>query len=207
MDIPRKPGGNRSSYYLQESKINKDKKYHIFLLTVGGSKWDKVHRKNSQMERRVTTEFDELLNAGAFVGSYTLSLDGKERVTIPADWRDAAGNPVLFVLPGVGFKCLYVVTAREMAQRMEKARASSVANVQAQKFMRDFFARADRVTLDAQGRIRVKDELLEYAGIVNQMVLIGTGIRFELWSPESWQEQSSQLDQSKFAEAAQYIGF
>ena len=63
------------------------------------------------------------------------------------------------------------------------------------------------LTLDAQGRIRVKDELLEYAGIVNQMVLIGTGIRFELWSPESWQEQSSQLDQSKFAEAAQYIGF
>ena len=99
------------------------------------------------MERRVTTEMEELLNAGAFVGNYTHSLDGKKRVTIPSDWRDAAGNPTLFVLPGVNFKCLYVVTAREMAQRLEKVRAASVANVQAQKFMRDFFSRADRVAV------------------------------------------------------------
>ena len=159
------------------------------------------------MERRVTTEMQELLNAGAFVGHYTHSLDGKKRVTIPADWREASGDPVLFVLPGVNEKCLYVYTAREMAQRLEKVRTASVANVQAQKFLRDFFARADRVVLDSQGRIRVKDELLEYAGILNQMVLVGIGSRFELWSPESWNEQSSQLDQSKFAEAAQYIGF
>ncbi len=77
------------------------------------------------MERRVTTEREELLNAGAFVGSYTHSLDGKKRVTVPSDWREAAGNPELFVLPGVNEKCLYVVTAREMAQRLEKVRAAS----------------------------------------------------------------------------------
>ena len=155
------------------------------------------------MERRVTTELQELLNAGAFVGSYTHTLDGKKRVTIPSDWREAAGEPVLFILPGVNEKCLYVYTAREMAQRLEKVRTASVANVQAQRFLRDFFSRADRVALDAQGRIRVKDALLDYAGIINQMLLVGVGSRFELWSPESWNEQSSQLDQSKFAEAVQ----
>ena len=177
------------------------------MLTVGGAKWDKVHQMEGQMERRVTTEMEELLNAGAFVGRYEHTLDGKKRVTIPSDWRDAAGNPTLFVLPGVNEKCLYVYTAREMAQRLEKVRAASVANVQAQKFLRDFFSRADRVVLDAQGRIRVKDELLDHAGILNQMVLVGVGSRFELWSPESWNEQNSQTDQSKFAEAVQYIGF
>lgn len=177
------------------------------MLTLGGAKWDKVQQKEGQMERRVTTEMDELLNAGAFVGRYVHTLDNKKRVTIPADWREAAGNPTLFILPGVNVECLYVITAREMAQRLEKVRAASVANVQAQKFLRDFFSRADRVTLDAQGRIRVKDELLDYAGIINQMVLVGAGSRFELWSPEAWNEQNSQLDQSTFAEAAQYIGF
>ncbi len=114
------------------------------------------------MERRVTTEMEELLNAGAFVGCYTHTLDGKKRVTIPSDWREAAGNPTLFVLPGVDVKCLYVVTAREMAHRLEKVREASVANVQAQRFLRDFFSRADRVGLDAQGRIRVKDALLDW---------------------------------------------
>ncbi len=159
------------------------------------------------MERRVTTEMEELVNAGAFVGSYTHTLDGKKRVTVPSDWRQAAGNPTLFVLPGVNAKCLYVVTAREMAQRLDKVRQASVANVKAQRFLRDFFSRADRVDLDAQGRIRVKDALLDFAGIINQMVMVGVGSRFELWSPEAWNEQNSQLDQSTFAEAAQYIGF
>ena len=159
------------------------------------------------MERRVTTEMEELLNAGAFVGSYTHTLDGKKRVTIPSDGREAAGNPTLFVLPGLNEKCLYVYTLREMAQRIAKVREASIANVEAQKLLRNFFPRADRVALDAQGRIRVKDELLDHAGILNQMVLVGVGSRFELWSPESWNEQTSQLDQSKFAEAAQYIGF
>ena len=159
------------------------------------------------MERRVTTEMEELLNAGAFVGQYTHSLDGKKRVTIPSDWREAAGNPVMFVLPGLNEKCLYVYTLREMAQRIEKVRAASIANAQAQQLLRNFFPRADRVVLDGQGRIRVKDALLDHAGIINQMVLVGVGSRFELWSPESWNEQSTQLDQSKFAEAAQYIGF
>ncbi|MDR0994507.1 MAG: hypothetical protein LBN38_08110 [Verrucomicrobiota bacterium] len=159
------------------------------------------------MERRVTTELEELLDAGAFVGSYAHSLDPKRRVTIPSDWREAAGNPVLFVLPGVDARCLYVVTAREMAQRLQKVRETSVANGEAQRFMRDFFSRADRVHMDAQGRIRVKDSLLEFAGVVSQMVLVGVGGRFELWSPERWNEQNSQLDQSKFAQAAQYIGF
>ena len=76
----------------------------FFLLTDGGAKWDKVWHWEGQMERRVTTEMEELLNAGAFVGSYTHSLDGKKRVTIPSDWREAAGNPTLFVLPGVNEK-------------------------------------------------------------------------------------------------------
>ena len=114
---------------------------------------------------------------------------------------------MLFVLPGVNEKCLYVYTAREMALRLEKVRAASVANVEARTFQRDFFSRADRVSLDSQGRIRVKDALLDFADILSQVVLVGVGSRFELWSPEAWNEQNSQLDQSKFAEAAQYIGF
>lgn len=159
------------------------------------------------MERRVTTEIDELLNAGAFTGRFVHTLDGKKRVTIPSDWREAANNPTLFVLPGVDVKCLYVFTAHEMAKRLEKVSAVSVANAKAQKFLRDFFSRADRVGLDAQGRIRVKDELLDFAGIINQMVLVGVGSRFELWSPESWNEQHSQADQSTHAESAEFVGF
>ena len=38
--------------------------------------------------------------------------------------------------------------------------------------------------------IRVSDELLDGAGIKGQVVLVGAANRFELWSPEKWQEQN-----------------
>ena len=154
-----------------------------------------------------TFNLDELLNAGAFVGSHTHSLDSKKRLTIPSEWREAAGNLPLFVLKGVDQPCLYVFTARDMAKRLEKIRSISVANAKAQQFIRSVFSSADRLEIDSAGRIRVSDRLLDYAGITGQVELVGVGGRFELWSPEQWNKQNSQLDPQSFAEAAASIGF
>ena len=154
-----------------------------------------------------TFDLKELLNAGAFVGSHTHSLDGKKRLTIPSEWREAAGNLPVFVLKGVDQPCLYVFTARDMATKLEKIRSVSVANTKAQQFFRSLFASADRLDIDSAGRIRVSDRLLEYAGIAGQVEMVGVGGRFELWSPEQWNKQNSQLDPQTFAEAAASIGF
>ena len=154
-----------------------------------------------------TFDLDELLNAGAFVGSHTHSLDSKKRLTIPSEWREAAGSLPLFVLKGVDQPCLYVFTARDMAKRLEKIRSISVANAKAQQFIRSVFSSADRLEIDSAGRIRVSDRLLEHAGITGQVELVGVGGRFELWSPEQWNKQNSQLDPQSFAEAAASIGF
>lgn len=152
-------------------------------------------------------DFKELLEAGAFTGCHSHSLDGKRRITIPSDWRAEAGDKTFFVLKGVGVPCLYVFTAKDMAKRLEKVRSISVANFEAQQFIRSIFSSADRVELDGTGRIRVSDRLLEYAGVVNQVVLAGAGGRFELWSPELWNKQNSQVDQASFVKAAEFIGF
>lgn len=172
-----------------------------------GRKWEKVGCQESQVGTQDTFDLDELLNAGAFVGSHSRSLDGKKRLTIPSEWRDAVGNLPVFVLKGVDQPCLYVFTARDMAKRLEKIRSISVANAKAQQFLRSLMSSADRLEIDAAGRIRVSDRLLDYAGIAGQVELVGVGGRFEIWSPEQWNKQNSQLDPQSFAEAAASIGF
>ena len=164
-------------------------------------------RQEIQVGTQDTFDLDELLNAGAFVGSHSRSLDGKKRLTIPSEWRDAVGNLPVFVLKGVDQPCLYVFTARDMAKRLEKIRSISVANAKAQQFLRSLMSSADRLEIDAAGRIRVSDRLLDYAGIAGQVELVGVGGRFEIWSPEQWNKQISQLDPQSFAEAAASIGF
>lgn len=146
---------------------------------------------------------------GVFVGQFQHLLDPKKRLTIPAGWREQVGVPEqLFVLPGVNVPCLCVFPAREMAKRLERIRSLSIADDTGRNFLRTLASRSDLVPWDAQGRIRVKDELLDYAGLKSDVVLAGAFECFELWSPEKWkQQQESSATSTSLGEAARYVGF
>lgn len=91
-----------------------------------------------------------------------------------------------------------------MAPRLENLRKVSIADEKATQFARTLAFRSDLVTWDAQGRIRIKDELLDGADLANQVVLVGRFNVFELWSPDEWNKVSGSMDPSRLAEAARY---
>ena len=160
------------------------------------------------MENRDISAASEMAGQGVFVNTFTHSLDSKKRLTIPSDWRELVGVPRgLFVLPGVNDKCLCVYPAREMTRRLEKLRNLSIADEKGRQLARTLASRSDLVPWDSQGRIRIKDELLDFADLVNQVVLVGTFDGFELWSPDQWKQQSGMMDQTGLGEAARYVGF
>lgn len=147
-------------------------------------------------------------SGGVFVNTYVHSLDGKKRLTIPREWRELVGVPErLLVLPGVNDKCLCVYPAREMARRMQRLQDLSIADRKGRQLARTLAARSDLATWDSQGRIRIKDDLLEYAELINQVVLVGTFDGFELWSPDRWNNEKTAMTQEGLGEAAQYVGF
>jgi len=142
-----------------------------------------------------------------FVSTYTHALDSKKRLTIPSDWREIAGVPRrLLVLPGVDVKCLCVYPAREMTRRLEKLRELSIADERGRQFARTLASRSDLVAWDSQGRIRIKDELLDYAGLINQVELTGALDHFELWSPENL-KLTNPMEPKALADAIRSVGF
>lgn len=160
------------------------------------------------MEDRDITTTGDAAGQGVFVNTYTHSLDSKKRLTIPSDWRELAGTPKrLFVLPGVNDQCLCVYPAREMTRRLDRLRNLSIADVRGRQLARVLASRSDLVPWDSQGRIRIKDELLQFAELINQVVLVGTFDGFELWSPDRWKEQVSSVDRPELGDAARYVGF
>jgi MraZ protein len=160
------------------------------------------------VEDRDTMSGSDMAGQGVFVNTYTHSLDPKKRLTIPSDWRELVGVPRrLFVLPGVNDKCLCVYPAREMTRRLEKLRNLSIADEKGRQLARTLASRSDLVPWDTQGRIRIKDDLLVYARLENQVVLVGTFDGFELWSPDLWKQQLQSSDQSHLGDAARYVGF
>lgn len=143
-----------------------------------------------------------------FVSTYVHSLDPKRRLTIPSGWREIAGLPrQLFVLPGVDTKCLCVYPAREMNRKIEKLRNISIADAKGRKMARVLASRSDLVPWDSQGRIRIKEELLQYAELQNEVVLAGTFDGFELWNPDRWREEYESAEQPGLADAAREVGF
>ena len=144
---------------------------------------------------------------GVFVGEYHHSLDPKKRLTIPSEWRDHVGDPCsVYVLPGIDKKCLTVFPAREMVQRLEKLRNLSIADTKARQFLRILGSQSQLAPWDSVGRIRIKDELLKFADLNDEVVLAGEFQGFELWNPDLWKETSSEGG-TNLGEAARYVGF
>ena len=160
------------------------------------------------MEQKDTTMTENKALRGGFVGHFRHSLDPKKRLTIPSEWRDQVGVPEsLYILPGLhDEKCLLVYPASEMAQRFEKFRKIGVGDKKARAFARVLASRSDLVSLDSQGRIRIKDELLDYAGLTNQVELAGAWDRFELWNPEEWKAAAA-MDNASMEDAVRYVDF
>jgi division/cell wall cluster transcriptional repressor MraZ len=145
---------------------------------------------------------------GAFVSSFLHALDPKKRLTIPSEWRDRVGMPSsLYVLPGLhGDQCLYVFPAREIARRLEKFGSIGIGDKKARSFARIFAAQSALIPeWDTQGRIRIKDELLAYARLVDQVQMVGALDHFELWNPELW-KSAAVLDAATMEDALRYIG-
>ena len=149
----------------------------------------------------VETKVEEL-----FVGSVHHSLDPKRRLIIPSNWRGMMGEtPRLYVFPHPDRKCLYLYTLAEMNRRLQQLRGSGAVDAQDEQAVRAMMASADALTVDAQGRVRIKDELLAHVEVKSKVVLVGTLTRIELWSEENFDLALPAV--SALAEAAFYGGY
>jgi MraZ protein len=139
-------------------------------------------------------------------GTFSRAVDEKLRVAIPKTLRDALGSSakgVLYVAPGMdGSLALFTEDAlADLAARLARS-SPNAQDVRA--FSRLFYARAQAVEIDGQGRVRIPPELAQLATLGKEAVLIGVQTHLELWDRERWnqyvQEKQSQFDQ--IAEAA-----
>jgi MraZ protein len=111
-------------------------------------------------------------------------LDPKRRFTIPSDWYERMCRPSqVYVMPSLSReRCLDVFCPAEFDKRMEAFRSKALSDTGNSKFTSRIGELISCVTVDTQNRIRVKDSLLAYIGIKEEVVLIGTGYHFEVWS-------------------------
>jgi len=122
-------------------------------------------------------------------GTFVRSVDDKLRIALPKRLRDALvvdENSHLYIAPGTdGSLAIYREDA--LAALAARLAAASPAQQDVRAFNRLFYAQAERVELDAQGRMRVPPALAQLAGLEREAVLLGVQDHLELWDRSRWE--------------------
>ena len=131
-----------------------------------------------------------------FLGEYQRTRDNKGRVFIPSKLReDLIGCTV--IAKGYDKQCLFLFSKISWNKLQEKILAGPIARKDTQIFSRWFFSSASEEEIDHQGRIKIPQNLADYAGLGKDVVLIGNSERIEIWDKNKWEKYYTQAE-SKF---------
>ena len=124
-----------------------------------------------------------------FIGEHRHTLDNKNRLIMPAKFRDELGST--FVITKGLDNCLFIYSGDEWKNIENKLKTLPMTNKDARAFVRFFFAGATECEIDKQGRVLIPSNLKEFAKIDKDAVIIGVSTRLELWSLEEWNKFNS----------------
>ena len=129
-----------------------------------------------------------------FLGEFEHSIDDKSRLAVPARFRVALENG-LYITRGLD-QCLVIWDEATWHAQADDIGALDWWENRPRRFQRRFFGGATRAVPDKLGRIVIPRNLREYAQLDTDVVVVGLGNRFEVWSAAEWQLERDEVERS-----------
>jgi MraZ protein len=125
---------------------------------------------------------------GLFVGRHDNPIDKKGRVSIPAPFRAALGEPVrsIFLFPSADTKrgCMIVMSEPAMQRLIDKMKRGYKGMSGEEKRTAKLAVRAGRqLSVDENGRIQLPVEVSRSLGIGETVTFVGDGLYCSIWAP------------------------
>ena len=120
------------------------------------------------------------------IGEYTHTIDDKNRLSLPAKFRQEMGKKVI-VTPGLD-SCLFIFTLKEWKKISGKLSESSMLSADSRSFNRFLLGGAVEAEIDSIGRILIPDFLKSRAELKNKVAIVGVNTRVEIWNEKAWIE-------------------
>ncbi len=140
------------------------------------------------------------------IGKYPAKLDDKNRLFVPAKLRAEMGED-FFVTLGVncGRSCLTVYTAKDWETLVQNYNALPISQRSAATSL--IFINATECNPDKQFRFTLTQNLLDYAGIGRDVVIVGRAGQAEIWDAEAFNAfEKENLTPEKLLASLEAIG-
>ena len=125
------------------------------------------------------------------VGSFTVKVDEKGRVKIPAEYRrhieERYGGTDFFVTSVRG-DCAQLYPARAWDEVRQRLSTQPPSKPPVRKFLRTTNYYGQLAAMDPQGRVLIHPRLREDAGIEEEVVILGQQNHLEIWNLKKFKE-------------------
>ena len=130
-----------------------------------------------------------------FFGEHEHTIDDKNRLTLPAKFRDALAGGVVLTR---GLDDCVDVFARSDWDRLVEARLAPLDpfSKEARELKRFFFASAADAELDKQGRVLFPAALARHARLGRDVVVAGVHDHLEIWDRAAWADHVTKVEGS-----------
>lgn len=132
-------------------------------------------------------------------GTYQCSLDEKGQLTLPRALRDQlSGSDTVLVSPGPD-KCLWLTNQPHLERLGERLDQSHANEADVRVFKRLYFAQTEKLPVNEEGRVAIPERLGQFAGLHQEVVLVGIDDHFEVWDAARWRSYTQQKSSSRAA--------
>lgn len=126
-----------------------------------------------------------------FLGSYDHKIDEKGRMILPSRFRRALGSPVICTV-GIE-RCMAVYPVESWETFVARFDELPFSREKSRNFKRVLFSMADEITPDKTGRILISPSLRSYAGLDEDVSVIGVEDHIEIWDRNRWNDRRTTL--------------
>ncbi len=128
------------------------------------------------------------------IGTYSHTIDDKNRLSLPSKFRKEMGRSVV-VTPGLD-SCLFVFTSKQWETISERlsGREGSMLQSDNRSLNRYLLGMAVEVEVDAAGRMLIPDHPRTRAKLDETVGLIGVRDRVEIWDEATWKSYSTEVE-------------
>jgi len=129
------------------------------------------------------------------LGEFEHTIDDKNRLTLPAKFRQALSGGLVITRGMDG--CLYCYPQASW-ERLVEERLSGLDPLsrEGRQLHRFFFAGASEAEPDKQGRVMLPASLAKNAGIDREVVVAGVNDHLEIWDRAAWHDHVKVLEGS-----------
>ncbi len=138
-----------------------------------------------------------------FYGEYHHNLDTKNRIIIPAKFREILG--ISFIVTRGLDGCLTVYTHEQWNTVMDNIKKLPNSKAETRMFIRFLTSGASECEVDKNGRVQLPSILVKEFNIEKECVIIGNGDHIEIWSNNKWESYMNKANES-FENIAESLG-